>query len=107
MVVPLWTTATSAATSAVTHQMGLEQSCLFLMREVGSYCDSVPVYATRMAGGENCRGFCYDLTPGDDGASAHGKWRLIRGRGSPPGSVVMFDPRIPGEGQCRLLLPDG
>ena len=29
------------------------------------------------------------------------------GKGSLPGSVVMFDPRIPGEGHRRLLLPDG
>ena len=40
-VVPLWTTASEAATSAATHPTGLEWSCLFLMREVGSYCDSV------------------------------------------------------------------
>ena len=42
MVVPLWTTASEAATSAATHQTGLERSCLFLMWEVGSCCDSVP-----------------------------------------------------------------
>ena len=31
-----------AATSTATHPTGLERSCLFLMREVGSCCDSVP-----------------------------------------------------------------
>ena len=41
-VVPLWTTANEAATSTATHPTGLEWSCLFLMREVGSCCDSVP-----------------------------------------------------------------
>ena len=41
-VVPLWTTANKAATSTATHPTGLERSCLFLMREVGSCCDSVP-----------------------------------------------------------------
>ena len=41
-VVPLWTTANEAATSAATHPTGLERSCLFLMREIGSCCDSVP-----------------------------------------------------------------
>ena len=41
-VVPLWTTANEATTSTATHPTGLERSCLFLMREVGSCCDSVP-----------------------------------------------------------------
>ena len=41
-VVPLWTTTDEAAASATTHPTGLEQSGLFLMREVGSCCDSVP-----------------------------------------------------------------
>ena len=41
-VIPLWTTANEAATSTATHPTGLERSCLFLMWEVGSCCDSVP-----------------------------------------------------------------
>ena len=41
-VVPLWTTANEAATSTATHPTGLERSCLFLMREFGACCDSVP-----------------------------------------------------------------
>ena len=52
-------------------------------------------------------GFVMISPLGGDGESSHGKRRLIRGRGSPPGSVVMFDPRIPAEGHRQLLLPDG
>ena len=37
-VIPLWTTANTAATS--THPTRLERRCLFLMWEVGSCCDS-------------------------------------------------------------------
>ena len=41
-VVSLWTTTTEAATSTATHPTGLERSRVFLMREVGSCCDSLP-----------------------------------------------------------------
>ena len=42
MVVSLGTTTTEAATSTATRPTGLERSCVFLMWEVGSCCDSVP-----------------------------------------------------------------
>ena len=86
---------------------------MFLMWEVGSCCDSLPVYVAGMAGGEDSGGGggChYDPTPGVTRPTEDGKRRLIRGRGSPPGSVVLFDPRIPGEGQSvaapRLMKTD-
>ena len=50
-------------------------------------------------------GVHYDPTSGVARPTADGKRRLIRGRGSLPGSVVLFDPRIPAEGQRPLLLP--
>ena len=54
-------------------------------------------------GGGGCH---YDPTSGVARPTEDGKRRLIRGKGSPPGSVVLFDPMIPGEGQRPLLLPD-
>ena len=51
-------------------------------------------------------GVHYDPTPGVTRPTEDGKRRLIRGEGFASGSVVLFDPRIPGEGQRPLLLPD-
>ena len=101
MVVPLWTTANEAATSTATHPMGLERSRGMLRLGARLWMSRFHLCCRDGRGG----GY-YDPTPGGDGPTADGKRRLIRGRGSPPGSVVMFDPRIQGEGQCRLLFPD-
>ena len=74
-VIPFGTTTTAEATATTaTRPTRLERSGVFLLREVGSCSNTVPelgrvvpVYAARMAGGENSGGIYYDPTPGGDG----------------------------------------
>ena len=57
-----------------------------------------PFHAAGMVSGK-CRGWlCDDFILGGSRASPSGKRRLIREGGSPPGSVIMFDPRTQGGG---------
>ena len=58
-----------------------------------------------MAGGKNSRGFCYDLTPGDDGPSAHGKRRLIWGEGFASRVSGNVRPQDSGGGAMPIVAP--
>ena len=104
-------------TATATRPTRLEWSGVFLLWEVGSCSNMVPelgrvvsVYAARMAGGENSGGgggIYYDPTPGGDGPSVGGKWRLIREEGFASRVTGHVRLRDPGEGQCRLSPHDG
>ena len=58
-----------------------------------------------MAGGINSRKFCYDLTPGGDGASSYGKRRLIRGEGFATRISGNVRPQEPGGGALTIAAP--
>ena len=119
VIIPGGTAPTTVATTATaTRPTRLERSGVFLLWEVGSCSNKVPelgrilsVYAARMAGGENTGGIYYDPTPGGDGPSAGGKWRLIREEGFSSRGSGHVRPRDPGwgggGGQCRLFPHDG
>ena len=58
-----------------------------------------------MVGGENSRGFCYDLAPGGDGPTGHGKRRLIRGEGFASRVSGNVRPQDPGGGTMPIVAP--
>ena len=56
-------------------------------------------------GGINSRGFCYDLTPGGDGAPSHGKRRLILGEGFATRISGNVRPQDPGGKTPTIAAP--
>ena len=87
---------------------------MFLMRKVGSCGDSWPAldesFLFMLPGwrAESTLGGFIMILPhvaAERRQTENGD--LSGGRSSPPGSVVMFDPRIPGEGHQRWPLPGG
>ena len=102
-------TAATAATAA-TCPTRLERSGVFLVWEVGSCSNTVPelehvvpVYAARMAGGENSGGIYYNPTLGGDGPG--GKRRLIREEGFASRVSGHVRPQDPGGGAVPTVPP--
>ena len=65
----------------------------------------LPIYITGLEGREDIDWLLDDIAKDGDGPPAGGKRRLIRGRGSPLGSVKMLDPTTQGGGGGQLGPP--